>query len=84
MASSKPLHSAAGTGQDEEPISMIAYLVEIANATDEAKENHAIGTPVPYAIVVQFLAKLKSLLQRGADPYKPIGRAGSPLKLFVS
>ena len=69
---------------DDERIPMMAYLIEAGydvNATDEVKKFGAIGTPLQYAIMAQSLAKVKFLLQRGADPYKPVGRAGSPFKM---
>lgn len=83
-ANSIPLHSAAGTGMDEERIPMMAHLIEAGydvNATDEVKKNRTIGTPLHYAIRAQSLAKVKFLLERGADPHKPVGLAGSPFKM---
>ena len=81
---STPLHSAAGTGTDDERILMMAYLIGAGydvNATDEARGNRRVGTPLHYAIRAQSLAKMIFLLQRGADPHKPGGRAGSPFKM---
>lgn len=83
-ANSTPLHSAAGTGLDDERIPMMAHLIEAGydvNATDEVRGNGKIGTPLHYAIMAHSLAKVKFLLQRGADPHKPVGLAGSPFKM---
>ena len=83
-ANSTPLHSAAGSGMDDERIPMMAHLIELGydvNATDEMRKNCMIGTPLHYAIRAQSLAKVKFLLQRGADPHKPVGLAGSPFKM---
>lgn len=63
---------------------MMAHLVELGydvNATDEVKRNHAIGTPLHYAIRAGSLAKARYLLQSGADPHRPVGLAGSPFKM---
>ena len=81
---STPLHSAAGTGIDDERLPMMAHLIEAGydvNATDEAWGNRKLGTPLHYAIRAQSLAKVEFLLQRGTDPHKPGGRAGSPFKM---
>lgn len=83
-ADSTPLHSAAGTGMDDERIPMMAYLIEAGydvNATDEVKKFRSIGTPLHYAIRAQSLTKVKFLLERGADPHKPVGLSGSPFKM---
>lgn len=83
-ANSTPLHSAAGTGIIDERIPMIALLTEAGydiNATDEVRKNRMIGTPLHYATRAQTLVKEKLLLQRGADPHKPIGLAGSPFNM---
>ena len=81
-AESTPLYSAAGTGMDDERIPMMAYLIEAGydvNATDEVRKCYAIGTPLHYPIRVQSLTKVKFLLQRGTDPHKPVGLAGSQM-----
>ena len=86
-ADSTPLHSAAGTGMDDERIPMMAYLIEAGydvNATDGVKKNRSIGTPLHYAIRAQSLTKAKYLLERGADPNRPVGWAGSPFKMAES
>ncbi len=81
---STPLHSAAGTGMDDERIPMMVHLIESGydvNATDEVRGYRKIGTPLHYAIQAQSLAKVEFLLQRGADPHKHVGLAGSPFKM---
>ena len=48
METSTPLHSAAGTGMDDERIPMMAYLIEAGydvNATDETREFIRLGRP---------------------------------------
>lgn len=74
------LHMAAGSGTGDERIPMMAHLIELGydiNAADEVRRNHAIGTPLQYAITAKSLAKVEFLLQKGADPHKPVGRCGS-------
>lgn len=75
------LHMAAGRGADDERIPMMAHLIELGydvNADDKVRKNHAIGTPLQYAVMAGSLAKVEFLLQKGADPHKPVGRCGSP------
>lgn len=74
------LHMAAGSGAGDERIPMMAHLIELGyevNATDEVRKNHAIGTPLQYAVTAKSLTKVEFLLQKGADPHKPVGRCGS-------
>ncbi len=83
-ANSTALHSAADTGMDDERISIMAHLIEAGydvSAIDEVKQDRMLGTPLHYAINAQSLAKVDFLLQRGADPHKPVGVAGSPFKM---
>lgn len=78
------LHMAAGAGMDDERIPMMAHLIDLGydvNATDEPRGHRAIGTPLHYALSAKSLAKVKFLLQRGADPNKPVGLAGSAFNL---
>lgn len=63
---------------------MMAHLIELdydVNATDEVRKNHAIGTPLQYAVTAKSFAKVEFLLRKGADPHKPVGRGGSPFKM---
>lgn len=74
------LHMAAGSGTEDERVPMMAHLIELGydvNATDEIRGNHAIGTPLQYAVMAKSLAKVEFLLRNGADPHKPVGRGGS-------
>ena len=78
------LHMAAGAGMDDERIPMMAHLIYLGydvNATDELRGRRAIGTPLHYAISAKSLAKVKFLLERGADPYKPAGLCGSAFNM---
>ena len=78
-----PLHSAAGTGMDDQRIPTMAQLIEASsdvNATDEERRKSKIGMPLHYAIRAKSPAKVAFLLQRGTDPRKPVGWSGPPLK----
>ena len=78
------LHMAAGSGQDDERLPMMAHLIHLGydfNADDEARGNRRIGTPLHYALMAKSLAKTNFLLQKGADPHKPVGRCGSAFKM---
>ncbi|KAL9611324.1 MAG: hypothetical protein Q9167_004007 [Letrouitia subvulpina] len=74
------LHIAAGSGAGDERVPMMAHLIELGydvNATDDVRGNHAIGTPLQYAVTAKSLAKVEFLLRNGADPHKPVGNGGS-------
>lgn len=84
QGNSVALHMAAGSGQDDERIPMMAHLIDLGydvNADDEARGNRGIGTPLHYALMAKSLAKTEFLLQKGADPHKPVGRCGSAFKM---
>lgn len=78
------LHAAAGAGKDDERIPMMAHLIELGydvNATDEVRGYSAVGTPLQCAIMAKSPAKVRFLLEKGADPRKPVGSGGSPFKM---
>ena len=80
IENSLALHKAAGSGAGDERVPIMAHLIALgydANATDDIRKNHALGTPLHYAISARSLAKVEFLLQHGADPHKPVGRSGS-------
>ena len=79
-----PLHMAAGTASDDERIPMMAHLIDLGynvNATDDMRGNHAIGTPLHYAIYVKSLVKVEFLLRKGANSHQPVGLAESAFKM---
>lgn len=63
---------------------MISHLIALGydvNATDKTRGNHSMGTPLHYAIMANSPSTVSLLLQRGADPHKPVGRCGSAYKM---
>ncbi|KAL8731410.1 MAG: hypothetical protein Q9181_004311 [Wetmoreana brouardii] len=83
-ADSIALHTAADSGAGDERIPITAHLIGLGydvNAANEVRKNHAIGTPLHYAVTAKSLAKVEFLLQKGVDPHKPVGRCGSAFKM---
>ena len=66
---------------DDERIPMMAHLTMMSMLPMRYRRIARFDTPLNYAIRAQSLAKVKFLLEKGADPHKPVGLAGFPLKM---
>lgn len=84
---SVPLHTAASSQEDEDRISMMAYLLELGvdiNGFDDRRGLYATGTPLHAAIEAGGIAKVRFLLEQGADPILKHDYKGTPMQAALA
>ncbi|KAI4162727.1 MAG: hypothetical protein LQ342_003614 [Letrouitia transgressa] len=81
------LHMAAGSGTEDERVPMMAHLIELGydvNATDEIRGNHAIGTPLQYAVMAKSLAKAAGVRRHAHMSSQKTWAQGPPARLTIA